>query len=271
MTHRSYLFVPGNRPERFSKALASGCDAVILDLEDAVAADAKDAARAAVAGWLPGAPPVHVRINAAGTSWFEDDLQMCCDAGVNTLVLPKAERTVDIADIVARFRHAKRTPHIVLLIESALGMWDAMALACSEGVGRLMFGAIDFQHDLAIGADDQELLYFRSRLALVSRAAGLPAPIDGVTTAINDLPQLRADTLRGKRFGFGAKACIHPAQIEEVNSCYRASPQELAWAHRVIEAAGAAQGAVAVDGQMVDMPVLARAQAILANSGIPRK
>jgi len=268
MRQRSYLFVPGNRPERFTKALGSGCDAVIVDLEDAVSADAKDAARASVATWLSGQVSAHVRINAVGTPWFEDDLQMCCEAGVETLVLPKAERSVNISDIVARLRVHGHTPRIVPLIESAQGMWAAMDLARSEGVERLMFGTVDFQHDLGISGDDQELLHFRSHLVLVSRVAGLVAPIDGVTTAIADLQRLRADTLRGKRLGFGAKACIHPTQIGVVNDCYQAGADERAWAQRVIEAAGAAKGdAIAVDGHMVDRPVLARAEAILAGVG----
>lgn len=261
---RSYLFVPGNRPERFAKALASGADAVVLDLEDAVASDGKEAARQAVAAWLPSAPPMHVRINSVATPWFEDDLQMCCEAGVHAIVLPKAEHTAYIADIAARTRGGTR---ILPMIETALGMWNAMDLARSEHVDRLVFGAIDFQLDLSISADNQELLYFRSQLVLVSRVAGLAPPVDGVTTALDNAEQVRADAMRAKRMGFAAKCCIHPAQVRPVNACFGASPEELSWARRVIDAAGAAQGAaIAVDGQMVDKPVLARAEAILVNA-----
>lgn len=263
-TPRSYLFVPGNRSERFPKALASGADVVVLDLEDAVAPYDKEAARHAVAAWLPSAPPMHVRINGVGTPWFEDDLQMCCEAGVHALILPKAEHTAYIADIAAR---TKGRTKILPMIESALGMWNAMDLARSEYVERLAFGAIDFQHDLSISADDQELLYFRSQLVLVSRVAGLVPPVDGVTTALDNPEQVSKDAMRAKRLGFGGKSCIHPAQIPQVNACFGVSPDELAWARRVLDAAGSAQGAaVAVDGQMVDKPVLARAEAILKNA-----
>lgn len=264
--HCSYLFVPGNRPERFKKALTSGADAVILDLEDAVAPDAKHTAREAVASWLASSPSpaLHVRINSAGTPWFEDDLQMCSDLGVHALLLPKAERPCDIADITARTRGRTK---ILPIIESAQGMWHAIELARSGQVERLVFGSIDFQHDLSISADEDELLYARSQLVLVSRVAGLSSPVDGVTVAIHDADQLCADAVRARRLGFGAKLCIHPAQVEGINTCFRPNIKELAWAQRVIDAADTANGAAtAVDGQMVDRPVLARAQSMLAEA-----
>ncbi|RYF41155.1 MAG: CoA ester lyase, partial [Comamonadaceae bacterium] len=169
-----------------------------------------------------------------------------------------------LADVTARTGGRTR---ILPIIESAAGMWDAMALARSDQVERLVFGSIDFQHDLSIDGDDQELLFVRSQLVLISRVAGLQSPVDGVTVAIHDLAQVRADTTRARRLGFGAKLCIHPAQVAAVQAGFGADAAALAWARRVLDAAAAADGAaVAVDGEMVDKPVLARAHALLAQA-----
>lgn len=262
---RSYLFVPGNRPERFSKACASGADAVIIDLEDAVAPETKDEARASLAGWLTPKQPVLVRINSAGSEWFQDDLDLCTLPGVAGVVLPKAENADDVRMIAARGAAAG---FIVLpLIETAAGFANAAALAGAPGVQRLLFGSIDFQVDLGIQGEDDALLYFRSQMVLLSRLAGIQAPVDGVTTGIDDAELLRADTLRARRLGFGGKLCIHPKQVDAVNRHFAPDEAEVAWAVRVTEAAAAAGGAaVAVDGKMVDRPVLLRAQDIMRES-----
>jgi citrate lyase subunit beta/citryl-CoA lyase len=252
---RSYLFVPGNRPERFAKAYASGADVVIVDLEDAVPASEKAAARANVAAWVSPEHPVLIRVNSAGTEWFRQDVAACARPGVAGVVLPKAERVEDIQAI--------GTP-VLPIIESARGFWNVAALAQAPRVERLMFGSIDFQVDLGIQGEGEELLYFRSQLVLVSRIAGLPAPVDGITTVFDSPDAVRADTRRARRLGFGGKLCIHPKQVAIVNECFGPLPEEVAWAKRVIEAAAHAGGAaIAVDGEMIDRPVLARAEAIL--------
>lgn len=257
---RSYLFVPANRPERFAKACAAGADAVIVDLEDAVPPSEKIAARSALAAWLSPAQPVLVRINSADSAWFLDDLALGALAGVSGIVLPKAEQ-LDQLDAIAAVR-----PDIVILplIETARGFANADQIARHRCVQRLMFGAIDFQLDLGIDGDTDALLYFRSQLVLLSRLAGIQAPVDSVTTAINDSERLRADTLYARRLGFGGKLCIHPNQIDAVNRGFCPSAEELAWARRILAAANAAQGAaVAVDGKMVDLPVMRKAQGII--------
>ncbi|HRQ57434.1 MAG TPA: CoA ester lyase [Azoarcus taiwanensis] len=261
---RSWLFVPGNRPERFEKALASGADAVILDLEDAVAPADKGAARAAVAAWLSPDRPVYLRINAADTEWFADDLELVGNPGVAGVVLPKAEA----ADVLARVAvRLARAAVLLPLVETGFGVARAETLAAQPRVLRLMFGTIDFQLDLGIDGEGEELAFFRSKLVLASRLAGVQPPIDGVTTAIRDLDRLQADTQRARRMGFGGKLCIHPDQVATVNRAFAPSDEELAWAHRVVEAAGAADGAaVAVDGKMVDRPVLLRAQRMIAEA-----
>ncbi len=264
---RSYLFVPGNRPERFDKACAAGADAVIVDLEDAVPADGKEAARAALAKWLAPGHPVFIRINGAGTPWFEGDLALCGQPGVAGIVLPKAERAEDIARL--ELAGAKT---VLPLVESALGFANARVLADAGPVQRLLFGSIDFRLDLGIEGEEGEdadegenaLLMFRSQLVLVSRLAGLQPPVDGVSTAIDDAEALRRAARRARTLGFGGKLCIHPTQLAPVQDGFRPSAADLAWANTVLEARAPRGGAaVSVDGRMVDRPVMERAQRIV--------
>jgi citrate lyase subunit beta / citryl-CoA lyase len=260
-THRSFLFVPGNRPERFAKALASGADAIIIDLEDAVAPESKDAARDAVAAWLSPERAVLIRVNACDTPWFERDARLGTLRGVAGIVLPKAESAADIIALVSRTK--SRMP-VYPLIESAKGMFNALEIAKAPFVHRLMFGTLDFCADMNMAVDDDVLDPFRAKLALISKVAGIRAPIDGVTPAIDDEAALTAETINGKRRGFAGKLCIHPRQVSTINECYAPSESELAWATRVLDAFSNAKGAaVAVDGKMVDRPVILRAQNIL--------
>ena len=259
--HRSYLFVPGNRPERFDKACATATHAVIIDLEDAVPAAEKIAARAATAAWLSADRPVMVRINAADTEWFADDLALCALPGVAGIILPKAERPEQIARVAAAGAMA-----ILPLIESALGFHNVEALARCPQVLRLIFGTVDFRLDLGIDGERDELLYFRSQLVLMSKLAGLQPPVDGVTLAINDALQIDDDTRYGRRIGFGAKLCIHPQQVAAVNAAFLPSAAELAWAQRVVAAADTSHGAaVALDGKMIDRPVILQARQTIAD------
>jgi citrate lyase subunit beta/citryl-CoA lyase len=260
--HRSLLFVPANRPERYAKAQASGADAVIVDLEDAVAPADKNAARDALSDWLAIASSdcsVVVRINAMQSPWFEDDCRLIADPRIAAVMLPKAECADDV-QALSRFNKP-----VIALIETALGYVNAQAIAGAPSMQRLVFGSIDFQLDMGISGETLELLMFRSGLVLASKLAGLPAPLDGVCTALDDEAAIRHESLAAKRLGFGGKLCIHPKQVVAVNAAFDPSEQELAWATRVMQAAQAANGAaIAVDGKMVDRPVLLRAQALLA-------
>ena len=261
--HRSYLFVPGNRPDRFDKACATRAHAVIVDLEDAVPAADKERARAALAQWLTPQRQVLVRVNAADTPWFVEDLRVCAQPGVGGIVLSKAERADDVERVAAACRDA----HVLTLIESARGLWNALAIAKAPNVKALLFGSLDYQADLGISDDD--LLHARSQLVLVSRVAGIEPPVDGVTQAIDDPELLRRDCHRSRQLGFAAKLCIHPSQVDIVNACFAPTADEIAWAQRVVEAFGRAQGnAVQVNGRMVDRPVLLKAQAILREAGV---
>jgi citrate lyase subunit beta/citryl-CoA lyase len=263
---RSYLFVPGDRPERFAKALASAADAVVLDLEDAVAPQAKAVARDAVAAMLreaPHAQRIVVRINDEATPWFEDDLALLHDGGARAALLPKAERT----GTIARLRAACPGIAVLPLIESARGVLAAGALAAADGVQRLVFGTIDYALDMDLQgplANTVGLDAAASRLALASRAAGRLPPVAGVTVALDDEAQLRADMERALALGFGAKLCIHPKQIAPLHALLAPSAEELAWARRVLAAAECAGGgAVQLDGRMIDKPVIERARRIV--------
>jgi citrate lyase subunit beta/citryl-CoA lyase len=264
---RSFLFVPGNRPERFGKALASGADAVIIDLEDAVSLDAKDAARdALLTAWfgLDAAERARllVRVNPAGTPWHAADLAAVASlTGLGALMLPKAENAQQV-------EQAFRTSSMLVLplIESAEGVGQMDAIARAAGTLRLGLGHIDLQADLGMrcGPDEAELAPIRLAMVVASRRAGLPAPVDGVTTATTDAQVLAQDAQRSRRFGFGAKLCIHPAQVAGVHQALAPTEAECDWARRVLAAEVAAGGgAFSVDGKMVDPPVLLLARKIL--------
>ncbi len=257
---RSYLFVPGNRPDRFAKALAAGADVVIVDLEDAVPPPDKVAAREHVGRWLSPDHPVTVRVNAFGTEWFEADVGICRLLGVAGVMLPKAEHVRQLDAIRASL--GEPMP-LLPIVETALGLWHAEELARAPHVERLVFGALDFALDLQIEGDEG-LSAFRSQIVLVSRVAGIQPPIDVPTTTFTDLERVRSDAARARRTGFGGKLCIHPAQIAPVHEAFAPTPDEVAWARRVLEADAAASGAATVvDGEMVDRPVVARARAIV--------
>lgn len=262
MIPRSYLFVPGDRPERFDKALAAGAHAVILDLEDAVVPHRKVEARAQLATWLKTAgAPVFVRVNPAGTPWHEDDCALLDSPAVRGVMVPKAEEPAGLQQLAQRLRAGQE---LLPLVETVAGHFAAEALAAVPHVSRLAFGSFDFMADSGIEGDAQELDAVRTHLVLVSRRAGLQPPVDGVSLAIDDAAQLAHDVARARRFGMGAKLCIHPKQVPPVNAGYAPTPSEIAWARKVLDAlASGPLGAIAVDGKLVDRPVALRAEAIL--------
>lgn len=258
---RSFLFVPGDRPDRFPKAWSSGADAVILDLEDGVSADRKSFAREAVSAWLSPEHPVYVRVNGSRTQWFEDDLAVVALPGVRGVMLPKAETAGQIEKVRTALQDGVG---VIPLLETASGIMNVREMAGSPRVERLAFGSVDFQLDAGIQGEGDELLYVRSRMVLVSRAAGIVAPVDGVTTDLDNPERIAADVDRARRLGFGGKLCIHPRQIEPVNRGFVPTEREIAWARKVVEAARTSvAGAIRVDGELVDRPVVERAKVIL--------
>jgi citrate lyase subunit beta/citryl-CoA lyase len=268
---RSLLFVPGHRPDRFEKALATAAGAVILDLEDAVAPQDKAAARTHLHAFAQQATPAQrarllVRINPADAPDHAADLQVLHalrDHPLAGVVLPKAS---DLAALAAVSLAAGPGAALLPLIESAEGWAQAYALARAPGVSRLVFGHLDFQLDMGMNADDAQTELMPVRLALVaaSRRAGLAPPVDGVTPDVADAAACEADSRRALRLGFGGKLCIHPAQVALVHAAWAPSEAERDWAQRVLAANEAAKGAVfQFEGRMVDAPVLTRARRLL--------
>jgi citrate lyase subunit beta/citryl-CoA lyase len=261
---RSYLFVPGDRPDRFEKAARSGADRNILDLEDAVGAADKARARASVAQWFAGGGRGIVRINGADTPWFADDIAMALSSPIDGLMLPKA----CAASVAALSGLMSGKGRAIALIESVAGVVEIHAVASSPVVCRLAFGSVDFALDSGMAGDGEETNAVRAALILASRYAGLPAPIDGVATALDDAAGLARDVERARRFGFGAKLAIHPRQIAAINAGFLPSEKEVAWARGVLASAAASgDGAKAFGGEMIDRPVIERARRIVALAG----
>ena len=260
------LFVPADRPERFGKAFAAGADAAIIDLEDAIPSDRKADARHALlaAADVIGAAscPVLVRVNAVETPWYADDLAAAAALPLAGIVLPKARSAAMVADAAGRAGCA-----VLALVESAHGIAAAREVALAAA--RLAFGSIDLAADLGCSETREALLAFRSELVLASRLAGLPAPIDGVTTVLRDPASIEDDARYACSLGFGGKLLIHPAQIGPARAGFDPAPADVAWAERVL--AAARDGcAVAVDGVMVDAPVRIRAEQILRRAAASR-
>lgn len=251
---RTLLFVPGDRPDRFAKAVRSGADGVILDLEDAVAPSEKGAARSHVVDWLTGGPPAAVRINAVDTPWFAKDVAALRGSSC-IVMLPKAT-TEGVAAVVEALGDQIR---VLALVETAAGVVQASSVCGLPQVVRLAFGSIDFSTEVGVAADDREaLLHARSVLVLASVAAGIAPPLDGVTTNVTSGEPARLDAEYAARLGFTGKLCIHPVHVEPVNSAFMPTAAQLRWARTVLESSST--GASRVDGHMVDAPVLERAR-----------
>jgi len=258
----TWLFVPGDRPERFERARGSGADEVICDLEDAVAPGAKELAREQVCRWLADGGSAWVRVNSPETTWFEGDVEALARArGLRGLLVPKADDPALLADL----RAARGCSFgLVALIESARGVVRASDLAGSAAVDRLAFGSIDYAVDIDAAEEDDTLLLARSTLVQASRAASKPGPIDGITRSLDDAELITAEARRSRRLGFTAKLCIHPAQLEPVATAFAPTPREVAWAREILAVVGGdGTGAVAAERQMVDKPVIDRARRLL--------
>ena len=270
MPARSYLFVPANRPERFDKALASGADAVVLDLEDAVADEAKPAARQALADWLRAVDDatrarVVVRPNDAASPHFTEDLRLLSMLAPAALMPPKAEDPT----VLSRLHDSLPAARLLPLIETALGLARCDALAAAPAVERLVFGTLDLalDLDLDISDDPSPLAEAAARLVLASRLAQRAAPVAGVTPQLDDEARLRTDLDWSRRRGFGAKLCIHPRQVATVHAGLAPDADTLDWARRVLAAESASPGAARLDGRMIDRPVVLQAQRLLARAG----
>ena len=264
----TWLFVPGDRPDRFDRAVAAKADEIIIDLEDAVAPAAKLQARQETAQWLSSGGEAWVRLNGRQTSWFDHDAANLAGApGLRGFILPKCE---DPDEVMALADVARRRLDVIALIESAGGVVGAQAIAACPATVRLAFGAVDFALDIDASESRNALLAARSFLVLASRAAGKPAPIDSVTTALSPAVAA-ADALHARELGFGGKLCIHPRQVGPVSAAFRPTEDEVSAARAVLRAARASDGVTTIGGRMIDRPVIERAQRIVekASSGNP--
>lgn len=265
---RTALFVPGSRPDRFAKALASGADAVVVDFEDAVEASLKAQARDNLEAFLAANPEarVRVRVNAAGAPEQATDLELCRRLpGIIGILLPKAERAMQV-----RIAASCGKP-VWPLIESARGLLALGEIAACEGVERLSFGGLDLALDIGMssGTAAAAVAYDQVRLSLLlhSRVNGLQAPLDTVFPAFDDAEGFAATIRHGRDLGLLGALCIHPRQVAVVHAALAPSADELDWARRVVAAAESGAAAFQVDGQMVDAPVLSRARRLLASAG----
>jgi len=282
---RSLLFVPGSEPRRLARARETGADTVLFDLEDGVAANAKDAARALVADALRagdfGVAEPAVRINGLATPHWEHDLDAVVAAGARAVMLPKTECADDVrrlADALAqRERRAGIAPdravHVLALLETAAGVANALAIAAaSPRLAALCFGHADLARDLQLDEADAAhgiLHHARCTLVIAARAKGV-SPIDSVCLSVRDEEAIRADIGLGIGLGFDGKLCIHPRQVELANTLYTPTVERIAAAQRIVAAASAAaadgRGVIALDGKMIDAPIVAAEQRILARA-----
>ena len=261
----TYLFVPGNRPERFAKAIDSGADRVILDLEDAVAPEGKAAARSAIAEWMQAnrqhAGKVLIRINDVTTTWHADDLALASAVQPKCIMLPKCEAAHQVAAVLSCLPD---DASVLPLIETARGLVAVHNIAAAPRLARLAFGSLDYMVDLAIESGSLALDFAAAQIAVASRAAGLVSPVAGVTPDM-DAARVSADMLHAKSLGFGAKMCIHPSQLAAVHAALAPTVAELAWAQRVLQVwAASSGGAIQLDGKMVDRPVVLKAERIMS-------
>ncbi len=263
---RSLLFVPGDRPERFAKAIASGADGVIIDLEDAVTAGAKEQARQNVKDFAASNAGLSfwLRINAATTEFFAADVRLCgALTNLAGLLLPKAEDVPSIARLSALGRP------IIPIIESATGVLQMAQLAAQPKVERLTFGALDLMLELGVTPDSAAaatlLNDVRCRLLYASHANGLQAPLDTVYADIKNLDGLAGFAAHARDMGCAGMLCLHPQQVPVIHRAFAPSKEQLDWAARVLAQAHASgKNAFMLDGQMVDQPVIAQAERLIA-------
>jgi citrate lyase subunit beta / citryl-CoA lyase len=261
------LFCPADRPDRYAKALAAA-DSVILDLEDGVGAASKDAARAALVGTPVDPERVIVRVNAVGTPEHAADREALKQAAYTTIMVPKSESASQF--------EALREYGVIALVESSLGVLRVEEIARQPNVLAILWGAEDLMASMrgrgsrhADGSYRDVARHARNMTLLAATAYGKLA-VDAIYASIQDLAGLAAEAEDAAASGFALKACIHPSHVAVIRNAFRADDKQVAWARRVLAAAtegGQDGGAVSVDGQMIDAPLLRQAEAILASIG----
>ena len=293
MALRSWLFTPGNRVDRMEKAMGLGADVIILDLEDAVAYEEKEASRENIRTVLDRwqGPQAYVRINPiSAANEFSvnqgaQDLEAIVRPGLDGIVFPKAETAEDARQIdalISRFEQERGLPagriDLMPIIETAKGLWRIFeVLTASPRIKRAAFGAGDFTRDLNLEwtPTEVELLYARSQIAVASRAADREPPIDSVFVQINDLEGCARSAKHAKQLGYQGKMAIHPSQVAPITKAFSPTEEEVAWAHRLIAAFSNAESrglaALNFEGMMIDYPIVEKAKRILALAERPQE
>lgn len=266
MALRSVLFVPAGEERKLAKAFGSTADAVVADLEDAVAPSARADARRALSRLPPpsrNGPAFMVRINQPGTPDGEEDLRLARELDLDAIVIPKATAaSMTLLPI--------GLPRLVPIVETALGVRESYEVARVPGVFALMFGAVDLaaEIDFRWRPDGLHLAYARSRVVLDSAVAGIGAPIDSAWVRLDDPAGFVAEATIARDLGFQGKACIHPAQLELAHQVF--DGEQVAWAEATVTAYRLAlargEGVVAVNGEMIDLATFRRAERILATA-----
>lgn len=280
--YRSFLFAPGNHVRRVEKCLTLAADAVILDLEDAVANAEKEGTRATVVEALQRPRPCqgYVRVNSLGTPWCHGDFMAVVAAGVDGIVLPKVESASDLRTaewLLKSLERERGLPEggidLMPIVETAIGFCNIAEIARSgTRTRRIAFGAGDFTLDVGINwsALENELLPYRTAFVVQSRAAGLEPPVDTVWVSLQDADGFRRSVQQAKDLGFQGKLCIHPDQVPVVNERFSPSQAELAQARRIVDAFAQAEreglAAIQVDGKFVDYPIVYLAQRLIARA-----
>lgn len=253
-TARTALFAPANRPDRARKALDGPAELVILDLEDAVGPQDKDAARSILLDILQSPTArdtIVVRVNHPDTDTGAADLEALQGQEVTVMIPKMTADTALPADVP-----------VIGLIESAAGVRDLHQIAALEGIERLALGAVDLAAELGCAPDSPTIDAVRSQLVIASAAVGMPAPLESPCVNFRDVEVVSAAAGRARRDGFGGMLCIHPAQLEPVTTAFRPTDEEVDWARKVL---ASGDDASSLDGEMVDRPVLLRAQRILSS------
>ena len=279
MILRSFLFVPGNRIDRIEKAFASPADAVIIDLEDAVAPSEKESVRKQIGAFLDKAnrKNIFIRINSVKTPFFMDDLNAVTQASVQGIVIPKSDHPEvfrEVDEKLGELEKQRSLPHgqtrLIPQLESALGLSKAQEIGAStRRMLGLAFGAGDLTLDLGakLTKTGEELFYARSHLVFASRLAGIHAIDAPFMIDVKDIEGLAAEARRSRQLGFRGKFCIHPSQIGPVNEIFSPTSDEIERAKKIIEAydraTGKGEGAIALEGEFIDPPVYERAKQVL--------
>ena len=264
--HRSFLYAPGHNAKLLERVYGGGADAIVLDLEDAVPAVAKETARKMVAAALE-TRPAWVRVNDARTQLCAADLDAVAGRALG-IRLPKVESAEEVQWV------ADRVPGVPVIcaVESARGLLAASEIASVDAVRRLSIGNVDLRHDTHAGEGNLQTLYARSHLVFVSSAADLEPPIDSVYPHTHDLRALRADAEFARSLGFFGKSVIHPCQVPVVHGVFTYSEEEVAWANEVIDAFESSGGEALrlPSGEFVGAPIAHRARRLLERARVLR-